>query len=765
GGRRVELPTYAFQRSRYWLDAPPPISPVDRTGETGGTDTDAGLWAAVERGDVAGVAAELGLEPEPGPDGGPPLEGLVAALRKRRLRSRTDRWRYRVRWRKAPAATAAPTGTWLLVVPDGGVRHPWAQACSQALGDHGARVRTVSADDLPKAAAEAGGPAGVLSLLALDETPHPDHPGLPSGLAATAELAALDLGCRVWAVTTGAVAIGPDDPAPNPRQAQAWGLGRTIALERPDQWGGLVDLPETPDAAARTGLAAALGGIGAEDQIAVRPQGIYTRRLVRAPLGGAAAARQWRPRGTVLITGGTGGIGAHTARWLAAAGAEHLLLAGRRGPQAAGAAELAAELEGLGARVTIAACDVADRSSVADLLAGIPADLPLTAVVHAAGAAQPFADVADTGTAEFAAVTRAKVAGAVHLDDLLADTPLEAFVLCSSNAGVWGAGGNGAYAAGNAFLDAFAQSRRARGRTATSIAWGAWGGGGMIAALDGAAEYMDRRGVVAMAPEDAVAALVQAVEHDETCVAVADIDWARFVPGFTAARPSPLLAELPEAQRPLGAADTDPGPGRPADGTDGTDGTDGADGTGGALAARIAGLPAAEQTRLLVETVRTEAAGVLGRTDQVPAGRPFRELGFDSLAVVQLRNRLSTAAGLRLPASMVFDHPTPVALAEHLRSALLPEAEESARRAPGAGDAPDTPDPSDPLDPLDALENALPALHQDGENAARAAERLEALAAELRAGPATATAPSDGELAAASAEDMFAILDRELGET
>ncbi|WP_024804255.1 type I polyketide synthase [Nocardia sp. BMG51109] len=677
GGRRIDLPTYAFQRRRFWFDPPP--------AEAAGPDVTSGddnLWGAVERGDVDAVAAELRIDDRS-------LAGVVAALRRRRLRTRADRWWYRVVWRPV-TGTAAPTGTWLLVVPGDDTEHPWIGGCARALTDRGARVRTVTRGELPTAATEENDLGGVVSLLALDVTPHPEHPGLTVGLAATAELAALDLGCRLWAVTAGGVVTGRDDPAPSPVQAQIWGLGRVIALERPERWGGLIDLPDTPGRDAVAGLAAALGGIGDEDQLAVRPSGIFARRLVRATPGDDPATRPWRPRGSVLITGGTGGIGAHVARWLAANGAEHVVLVGRRGPQAPGAAELAAELEDLGATVTVAACDVADRCAVAALLAGIPGDLPLTAVVHAAGVAQPFADVTETGLDEFEQVVSGKVDGARHLDELLADTPLDAFVLCSSNAGVWGSGGNGAYAAGNAFLDMLAERRRARGRPATSIAWGAWAGGGMMAALDGVTEYMDRRGVLEMAPEAAVSALVRAVERDETCVAVADIDWARFVPGFTSGRPSPLLAELPEAHQVSDPVVADAGEAQER------------------FAEKLAGLSGAEQTRLLADTVRSEAATVLGHTDAIPASRAFRELGFDSLTAVRLRDRLRGVTGLRLPVSVVFDHPTPAALAKHLRAELVPADEPSP-----AGAAPEE---------------------------------------------------SGTELDAASAEEIFAIVDRELGE-
>ncbi|MGA5133015.1 type I polyketide synthase [Streptomyces olivoreticuli] len=754
---RVDLPTYAFQRQRYWLDDLLADAPgADGTGP--GADTvETEFWEAVERGDLDGVAAELDVAADQ------PLSTVLPALsswrRRRREASTVDRWRYRVVWRPVAAGPVPPalSGRWLVVVPGSATEDAWATGAVRALEEHGARVErlvvdagTVDRTRLAGLLGEAAGDeglAGVLSLLAFDETPHPTHHTLPGGAVATLALAQalddIDTAGPLWAATRGGVLVGQADPEARPHQAHAWGLGRVVALEQPARWGGLIDLPDTADDTAVTRVAGALSGAadaGHEDQLAVRASGVWARRLVRAPLGAGPAVRTWNPKGTVLITGGTGGIGARVAEWAAGNGAEHLLLTSRRGPDAPGATELAARLRELGARVTVAACDMADRAAVAALVAGVPEEHPLTAVIHTAGVPQTFTPVTDTTADAFADITSGKVAGAVHLDDALADTPLDAFVVFSSNAAVWGSGGQGAYAAGNAFLDAFAEARRARGRTATSVAWGAWGGGGMMA-LDGAVEYMGRRGVVEMAPEPAVAAMVQAVEHDETCVAVADVEWERFVLGFTAVRPSPLLAELPEVRRALreqqGAADAaDPA-------------------AGAALTARLAGLPENEQLKHVVELVRTEVAAVLGHTatDGIRAGRAFKELGFDSLTAVELRNRLNAATGLRLPASVVFDHPTPMALADHVRGQVVPDG----------GGAPEA-----VFGELEALENSVAHLTGDGESTTKVVERLEALVWRLRDGRDTAQgeAPATADdLAAASAEDMFDLLDKEFGDS
>ena len=287
-------------------------------------------------------------------------------------------------------------------------------------------------------------------------------------------------------LTTGAVSTGDADPLTSPAQAQAWGIGRTAALEHPARWGGLIDLPAELDDHAGARLCGILGGSTGEDQAAIRAAGVFVRRLARDGQP-RLAARPWRPGGTVLVTGEPSGPGAHIATWLAGSGAGHVVLATRGGAQAAGAGALAARLAGLGACVRISACDVTDRTAVASLLDQIPAaGPPLSTVVHAAGSAPPTA-LAKTGLAELTAAAAERAAGAAHLDELTRDMNLAAFVLCSSAAGVWGSGGHGAYGAANAFLDALASQRRARGHAALSVAWGLWDNGDGASNLSGKA--------------------------------------------------------------------------------------------------------------------------------------------------------------------------------------------------------------------------------------------------------------------------------------
>ncbi|MFB8101203.1 beta-ketoacyl reductase, partial [[Kitasatospora] papulosa] len=288
--------------------------------------------------------------------------------------------------------------------------------------------------------------------------------------------------------------------------------------------------------------------MGTEDQLALRPGGeVRARRLVPAPLRRLAHRGRPRPGGTALVTGGTGALGALVARRLAEAGAGHLLLVSRSGERAAGAEELRRELTELGARVTFAACDVADRDALGRVLAGVPDELPLTTVVHTAG--QLDDALLDALTpAQLERALAAKASGARNLDELTRDTELDAFVLFSSVAATWGMPGQGGYAPGNAFLDALAERRRAAGLPATAIAWGPWAGAGMAASTAVADEF-ERVGLGRLGAEQALAALDRALDADDVCVTVADVDWDRFLSAATTGRLRPLFGELPEAKR------------------------------------------------------------------------------------------------------------------------------------------------------------------------------------------------------------------------
>jgi acyl transferase domain-containing protein/acyl carrier protein len=632
GGRKIDLPTYPFNRSRFWPKAAARTSNAE----------DSAFWQLVENGDLTDA---LGVD----------AENILPALRewraKQQRKSTVDGWRYRDSWQLLRGVQATGiNGTWLAAVPE--QTDEWHEAVLRAFGNDLVRVTVTKNAERALLATELTGiePVGVISLLGTENTPHEEFTSTPLGLALNVLLlqALGDAGSTApfWAVTKQAISTGATDHVANPGQVALWGLGRVAALDLPRRWGGLVDLPETIDGQIEQGLVAAITNGGGEDQLAVRDTGVHGRRLV--PAQRAPKPTEWTPRGTVLITGGTGALGGHVARWVAGRGAEHVLLTSRRGERAPGAQELRQELEALGARVTIAACDVSDRDSLKAVIDSVP---DLKAVVHAAGIVEGNAPTDTLGIDQLDRLLKAKMTSAWLLHELTSD--LDAFILFSSGAASWGSGAQPAYAASNAYLDGLAHFRRAQGLKATSIAWGAWADSGMASENEEGAEQLRRRGVHTMKPDLAITALQQAVEDGHTSLTITNMDWEKFAPSFTAARPSPLLMGIPSVQKALEEPET----------------------TDSGLKERLLALPEADRTRTLLDLVRTEAAATLGFDSAEAFGpsRAFRDVGFDSVTAVDLRNRLKAVTGVALPATLVFDYPTPAALAQFIRTELLGE--------------------------------------------------------------------------------------------
>ncbi len=670
-GRRVPLPTYGFDRQRYWPNATPK---AQRAGGTLSAEESA-FWAAVTGGDLDGLAQTLAVE-------GDHLREVLPALAAWREREQGESvvgpWRYRITWSPVPVPKPASlSGTWLLIAPsssdlaraveleDAGQQTPVAVA--RALAEAGAALLIaevepgISREDLKQQLAAAGQElTGIVSLLALGEDTIDETRIVPAGLAATATLvqALGDAGidAPLWVLTSGAVSTVDGEAAVNPLQAQTWAFGRVAALEFPQRWGGLVDLPPAGGTSRPPGgwgtsidlqvLTTVLAGVTGEDQVVLREDGIVGRRLVRA----GRAIRQgsgWAPRGTVLVTGGTGGVGGHISRWLTTRKAQRLVLTSRSGVTAAGVPALAAELARAGTSVAVVSADIGERAGVTHLLDWIDRTGPtLSSVMHAAGA-PVGGPLEELTAAELERALQAKVGGALLLDELAHD--LDAFVMFSSGAATWGSARLSAYAAGNAALDALVEQRRASGKSGTSAAWGLWGGGGMGEGYAG--EVLQRLGLREMDPAPAVAALAGIMDADEALVTVADIDWNQFGPIFTVQRPSRLLAEMPEVQPVEAEQPDDDSP----------------------LLRRLRGLSDADSERVLTDLVRAEVAAVLGHSsgEVVLPTRPFKDLGFDSLTAVDLRTRLNAATGLKLPATLVFDHPTVAAVVELLKAELL----------------------------------------------------------------------------------------------
>ncbi len=477
---------------------------------------------------------------------------------------------------------------------------------------------------------------------------------------------------RLVIATDGAISLGESDPPRDLASAVVWGLVRSAQAEHP----GRVVLVDV-DATCAEGLSAAMAAalFGEEPQLAWREGKLLVARLARAAretptdgredrhapldrvsptLAGIGLAGSGQP-GTVLITGGTGALGAVIARHLVSVhGVRSLLLTGRQGDGAPGAQLLRAELTEMGAKVAVAACDVSDREQLAQLLATVPDEHPLSAVVHAAGVLDDCV-VASLTPQRLDEVLAPKVDGALHLHELTQELDLAAFVLFSSSAGTLGGPAQANYAAANAFLDALAAHRRGGGLPATSMAWGLWvGTGGMAAELNAADQArLLHHGIVGLSAEQGVQLFDSAYSLDLAVVMPIQLDLAALQAQVRRAGIVPPLLRglirLPSVSRESRLAR-------------------------GSLLRGLASTPQKDRGNVALEIVRSEIAAVLGHSSvaEIDADRPFNELGFDSLTAVELRNRLGAAAAMQLPATVVFDNPTPAALTDFLMSELLP---------------------------------------------------------------------------------------------
>nr|Q03132.3 RecName: Full=6-deoxyerythronolide-B synthase EryA2, modules 3 and 4; Short=DEBS 2; AltName: Full=6-deoxyerythronolide B synthase II; AltName: Full=Erythronolide synthase; AltName: Full=ORF B [Saccharopolyspora erythraea]AAA26494.1 eryA ORF2 encoding modules 3 & 4 for 6-deoxyerythronolide B formation6-deoxyerythronolide B formation; putative [Saccharopolyspora erythraea] len=571
----------------------------------------------------------------------------------------SDELAYRVSWTPIEKPESGNLdGDWLVVTPL--ISPEWTEMLCEAINANGGRALRCEVDtsasrtEMAQAVAQAGtGFRGVLSLLSSDESAC--RPGVPAGavglLTLVQALGDAGVDAPVWCLTQGAVRTPADDDLARPAQTTAHGFAQVAGLELPGRWGGVVDLPESVDDAALRLLVAVLRGGGrAEDHLAVRDGRLHGRRVVRASLP-QSGSRSWTPHGTVLVTGAASPVGDQLVRWLADRGAERLVLAG-----ACPGDDLLAAVEEAGASAVVCAQDAA-------ALREALGDEPVTALVHA-GTLTNFGSISEVAPEEFAETIAAKTALLAVLDEVLGDRAVEREVYCSSVAGIWGGAGMAAYAAGSAYLDALAEHHRARGRSCTSVAWTPW-------ALPGGAVddgYLRERGLRSLSADRAMRTWERVLAAGPVSVAVADVDWPVLSEGFAATRPTALFAEL-AGRGGQAEAEPDSGPtGEPAQ--------------------RLAGLSPDEQQENLLELVANAVAEVLGHESaaEINVRRAFSELGLDSLNAMALRKRLSASTGLRLPASLVFDHPTVTALAQHLRARLVGDADQAAVRVVGAAD-------------------------------------------------------------------------------
>ncbi|MFF3547638.1 SDR family NAD(P)-dependent oxidoreductase, partial [Streptomyces platensis] len=533
-------------------------------------------------------------------------------------------------------------------------------------------------------------------------------------------------GTRLIVLTRGAVS--PDRAPADLMTTPVWGLLRSAQSEHPDRI-VLADLDDEDASMAQLpGLIAA-----GEPQAAIRRGVLSVPRLAALEPSGQDSAAVWNTEGTVLITGGTGVLGAEVARHLVTGhGVRNLVLTSRSGPTAEGAEELRAQLVEAGARVEILACDAADRDALAAVLAGIPADAPLTGVVHTAG-------VTDDGVITSLTpdrvdrVLRPKADAAWNLHELTQDLDLSAFVLFSSVAGILGAPGQGNYAAANTFLDALAAHRRAAGLPAVSLPWGLWARSSGMTGKLGEADLrrIGSGGLVPLSSEAGVALLDAATVAGPAVVLPMDLDPRKLAasgdipavlrgvvraPARRAAAAGPVVAEV-------------------------------------SLGDRLGAVPAAERSGMVLDLVRTHVAAVLGHaeTAKMKADQQFTELGFDSLTAVELRNRLHTATGLRLPATLIFDYPTSAALADHILGEVVANE----------------PDPvATVLATIEKLEAGLSMLRTESGDRRDITKRLERALSQYRDGDAAEYGDdTDSDIRDASTDELLDVFDREFGNS
>jgi len=669
GGNRVPLPTYAFQRKRFWHDAPP-VSQVATTAVDGAADAE--LWSQVDAQNTSAVADLLSGAGPLSDDARAVLPEILAALSGRRRELTKDaevqRWQYAPTWRfDAPADVAVPeaAGAWVVLTDEGGL----AERVAAGLEAHGGRCTRIAAvpalqfADDGAFAVDASQPEAVRAVLGDVLADLKDVRGvicawdLGAALHAVQAVltAEIEAPPKLWFVTKGAVSVGPSDRLVAPEQSMLWGFGRSVALEHPQHWGGLVDLPETIDDDDVQRVVTTIAE-ASEDQVAVRTGGRFVERLTRyQPV---AAPSPWSASGTVLVTGGLGALGLHVARWLIEQGAEHLVLTSRRGLAAPGAADAVASLEAAGARVTVTQADVADREAMASVLADLDG---LSAVFHVAGVLDD--GVLGNQTAErFAGVARPKVDGARVLHELTRDQGLDAFVLFSSATAALGSPAQSSYAAANAYLDALAHQRRQDGLAATSLGWGPWSGGGMITSAIEAASA--RRGLKTLAVDDGLRTLARSITAEVPHLVLANVDWSRFRMGYEALGPRLVLAELEGAPEAMTGTSE--------------------------LARSLERSPLAQRRAKAVQWLREQVADVIGAADpgEVDPLRGFFELGMDSLMAVDLRNRMQAELRIAVEATVAFEFPNVDALAGWILTTLELDVE---RASPSAEATPETP--------------------------------------------------------------------------
>ncbi|MCP4663531.1 MAG: SDR family NAD(P)-dependent oxidoreductase, partial [bacterium] len=685
--RRLCLPTYPFETRRLWAE----VGTDGRTAAAGGEPRPGAghlgagrLEQLLESGDLAGLQQLVSPEDaaqEPAAAVLRALDSLVDLHHADRGSRSRERLLYRAEW--VPAGPAGrrsgvsrpAAGVWLVFADQGGIGERMAQRLTRG-GDRCVLIRASRsgafangeaweispltrehysrlADGIRSAVDEAE-LAGILYCWGLDLAPSPCDPDLaidavmpPLIMTSLAGLFASSRRRALWMVTRGAQAAGGTVIGEGGlMQSPLWGVGRTLAMELPELWGGIVDLSRQPEDAELDALEAVVRGLGGdEDQLALRGVEHYVARLAAAPTGGGAGELELSNRGVYLITGGLGALGLETARWLAARGAREILMLGRSAPDE-GTRATVRLIEDLGAGITIAACDVADAESLDSVLSELRGRGGVIAgVIHAAGVAgyQPLESL------DVAAVRRvmaAKVRGGWLLHQAVARDEIDFFLSYSSIAATWGSKHQAHYAAANTFLDALARFRIGAGLPAHSIAWGPWEGGGMAAE----AEQYARMGLRTLPARPSTEILRALVAEGSGEWVVADLDWRLYLSMLEARRRRPFFSRFASED------EWEPGAGEGSEAP-----------ASSSFREQLAALPADERADFTAELVARRAGRVLGVDGaRIEHDRGFFDLGMDSIMVVELVEELRKDTGLALSYATVFEHACVETICVHL---------------------------------------------------------------------------------------------------
>ena len=689
--RRVVLPTYPFQRQRYWIDTKP-------NGPTNGLASDVTqtrIINLIHQGDIQQLTQQLAAELSADEERYLPklLSVLVKQHQQQTLATSIKDWLYQLEWQPSPrdrspdhaGSLAQKDGTLLILSDQGGVGRSLAELLQQQgqscllvypgefyqclgtriwclnpsrPGDYERLFQEVASSELSL--------KGVVHLWSL-ETTQPEQLTIPAleqaqtwGCGSVLHLVqalvkpfpsgAKERGAtspRLWLVTRGAMPVG--STLPQVAQAPLWGLGKVVALEHPELWGGMLDLaPESAKDEAAALWAEISDSLG-EDQIAFRSGKRYVARLVPSQPPEPQAVMTLGSSGTYLITGGLGALGLKIAEWMVEQGARYLVLTGRSGASTR-AQETITCIKQTGAKVLVAQADVSDEKDMARVLEQVKASMPpLQGVVHAAGVVG-YQAIQDMDLNTLKSVLRPKVLGTWILHKLTQEMNLDFFVGFSSIASVWGSKGQAHYAAANHFIDALAYYRQGLGLPALSVNWGPWAEAGM-ASSEEAQQWLTRMGVKALRPEENLTALgVLLGGNPQTTVA--NVDWTRFKGIYEARGQRPLLEKIETQQR---EPDLQQQKEQRSE-----------------ILQKLETALESERGDLLIAYLQTEVAAVLKLESQLPdQERGFFEIGMDSLMAVELKERLEASLGSTLPATLAFESPTIKDMAEYLGREVL----------------------------------------------------------------------------------------------